>query len=82
VRRRGECFFRVRAEAILGQDGSVGLAGILEDISELKRLEGKLRDLHSSARKTQSLIQDLLDPSADEVDKEELVKDTASTTSE
>ena len=63
-RREGpESFVRVRAEAVQG-DG-LGLAGIVEDISEKRDLERRLHDLQTSARRIRNLTQDLLDPAHD-----------------
>jgi len=64
-RQHGNCFLRVRADAVRGTEGSVGLRGILEDVSEEERMEQKLHDLQSSAGRIQRLIRDLLEPSTD-----------------
>jgi PAS domain S-box-containing protein len=64
VRGGPDSVVRLRAEAIQG-DG-LGLAGIIEDISEKEDLERKLHDLQASARRIRNLTQDLIDPSHDE----------------
>lgn len=55
---------RVRAEAIQGD--ALGLAGIIEDISEKEDLERKFHDLQASARRIRNLTRDLLDPADDD----------------
>jgi len=45
TRGHGNRVVRVRANAVQGEAGSVGLTGILEDITDQERMERKLREL-------------------------------------